>query len=317
MSRLLVTGAGGYIGSQVAKQAIEVGYEILAIDDFSDAQVKAIDGTKIQRVDIRDDGALLEAVANIDGVLHLAAVSGVEAANTSPTRAIGVNVTGTHNLASFCKRERIPLIFASSMAVLGKPETYPILESHSCVPLNVYGMSKFLAERVVDELSNDAFPAIGFRISNVYGYHDVDSVRVTKGSVVQKFVAWARVGHTLLVHEPGSQARDFVSVQEVSRAFLQAAQLIMKNPELGLRIINLASGRWISIRQLAEMVVQTASRVGLEGRRFEMVPNPRGKTETVTQRFDVDISQLRDFLQFQPRHSLEDFVNEALTAEIG
>ncbi len=317
MKRILVTGAGGYIGSRVTKQAIELGYEIVAIDDFSAAQVKSIDGTQIQLVDIRNHDAVSEAMAGVDCVMHLAAVSGVEAANTSPSRAIGVNVTGTHNLASFCQNEEVPLIFASSMAVLGKPEAYPIPESHSCVPLNVYGMSKFLAERIVDELSEEAFPSIGFRISNVYGYHDVDSVRVTKASVVQKFVELARNGQPLMVYEPGSQARDFLSVQDVSGAFLQAAQLIMKNPELGLRVVNLASGRWISIRQLAEMVVQTASRVGLEGRRFEIVPNPRGNTETATRRFDVDISLLMDFLQFRPRQSLEDFVGHALAAKIG
>ncbi|MFQ5884574.1 MAG: NAD-dependent epimerase/dehydratase family protein [Thermoplasmata archaeon] len=313
MPRLMITGAGGYIGSKIAKDASSSGYDLQLIDDFSQAQVRSISGINIECIDICDFDAFRKAAHNVDCVLHLAAVSGVESAAQNPDRAFDVNVKGTRNIANFCGANGVPLLFASSMAAVGRPESFPITEAQHCAPVNLYGTSKLLAESAVSELAVNSFPAMGFRITNVYGFHFVEGYPVGKESVVNKFVDLTLRGFPLRVHGPGTQARDFIHIRDVSEAFLRGVKVILRQSNEGLRIVNLAYGRWISVLNLAELVIREASNAGLPTQSFHLVPNPRGDAEILCSRFEVDISLFRRLLDFEPLYTLESFIRSALS----
>jgi len=114
-----------------------------------------------------------------------------------------VNVTGTNNVAWFCKKTGAALAFPFSMAVLGDPQSFPITADQARDPLNWYGRTKWIGERSIEAFADGAFPAHLFLKSNLYGEHVVDGTEVGKPTVINFFVNRALAGETLTVYEPG------------------------------------------------------------------------------------------------------------------
>ncbi len=311
MPSLLITGAGGYIGSRIAEDARALGHDLHLVDDFSEAQVKEVQDIPVKHFDIRNH-SLSGHLRDVDCVLHLAAVSGVDSSLADPKRTFQVNVEGTRNVASACARNDTPLIFASSMAAVGKPAKFPIVESIPCHPINDYGRSKLQAEDAVRMTDGDDFRWIGFRITNVYGKHTVNGFTVTKESVVNKFLERAMEGLPLKVFSPGTQARDFISVRDVSSAFLKAASHLIKKPLTESQILNLGQGRWMSVLDLARLISTEAERNGLNAPNYRVVENPRAGKEILTDEYPVDVRGIKRVLGFQPHDNVEDYIGEAI-----
>jgi len=154
--KILVTGAGGYIGSRVCYELMK-DHEIIPIDNFYLSQIESIKGNKILNIDIRDRKAM-EKLMPFDCVVHLAAISGVQDCEKNPDLAYEVNVLGTLNIAYLSRKYKIPLIFASSMAIFGEPEYFPIDEDHPKTPINLYGFTKYLGMENIKLFSKNNFP---------------------------------------------------------------------------------------------------------------------------------------------------------------
>ncbi|MFB6283484.1 MAG: NAD-dependent epimerase/dehydratase family protein [Halobacteria archaeon] len=311
---ICVTGAAGYIGSRVAKDFLEAGHDVVPVDDFSYGDVKEIEGVAVENLDVRDRSQLREVLDGVDAVCHLAAVSGVEECQEEWEHAFDVNVGGTENVAMHCREMDIPLVFPCSMAVIGDPSELPITSEHPRDPLNNYGLTKVMSENDIEELSSrgdEGFSAVTFMKSNLYGHHTLDGRSIGKSTVINIFVDRAIDGKPLSVHEPGTQARDFIHVKDVSRAYLDAVDYLLSNDGGGAETVPLASGECMSVLDLAELVQRVAEEELEEAPKIEMVENPRSG-EAVSDDFTVDTDEAREKLGFETKFSVEDAVREML-----
>ena len=310
-----VTGAAGYIGSRVVKQlrTEHPEWEITALDNFYLGDVREIEDVTVQHVDIRNRDRLEETIEGSDIVMHLAAISGVDDCETNQDLAYEVNVTGTNNVAWFCRKTGAGLVFPFSMAVLGDPEAFPVTTDLSRDPMNWYGHTKLLGEQAIETFADDAFPAHLLLKSNLYGEHEINGQRVSKGTVINFFVNRAFSDAPLTVYEPGTQSRNYVHVKDIASAYLRSAEQMraqLADDETGAQAYEIAGNEDPSVMTVAELVQEIASDAGIETA-VELVENPRS-AETLVEEFTVDTSRARTELGWEPDHTIEETIREQI-----
>ena len=313
---IAVTGAAGYIGSCVLKHLgnDHPDWEVVALDNFYLGDVRQVGGVAVEHVDVRDRGRLEDALTGADIVMHLAAISGVADCDDHPDLAYEVNVQGTENVAWFCRKHGTGLVFPFSMGVIGDPEEFPITVSHPRDPLNWYGRTKLLNERAIETLADGAFPAHLFLKSNLYGEHEIDENRVSKRTVTNIFVERVLAGEPLTIHEPGTQSRNYIHVEDIARAYVRSAEVMAEQVaagETGVEKYELASDEDPSVEAVAELVARVAAEErGIETD-IERTENPRSG-ETFVESFGVDTTRTREELGWRVERSLEDTVRKRL-----
>jgi len=307
-----VTGAAGYIGSRVLVELQDEHpeWDLIALDNYYRGQVDSVGDVDIEHVDIRNRNRLEATLEGADVVLHLAAVSGVDDCDENPDLAYEVNVTGTNNVAWFCRKTGAALTFPFSMAVLGDPESFPITADLPRDPLNWYGRTKYLGEQSVETFAEGAFPAHLLLKSNLYGQHEVDGTVLSKPTVINFFVERALAGEPLTVYEPGTQARNFVHVRDVAKAYVRSAEQLVSDRNAGrteVETYELAGGEAPSVSQVAETVKTLADKKLGSTVEIRLVENPR-TAETLVEDFPVDISEARERLGWKPQQSVEESI---------
>ncbi len=306
-----ITGAAGYIGSRVTKNLLDAGRDVVPVDNFYAAKVEEIDGREIVEGDIRNASMLEEEFEDVDALFHLAALTGVQECDESEDEAFEVNVHGTENVAWFCRDNDIPLVFPCSMAIIGEPVELPIASDHPRDPVNTYGLTKEMSEADIHSLARRSFPAHVLMKSNLYGHHEIGGESIGKRTVINVFVEKARNEEPLTVHEPGTQARDFIHVKDVARVYEHSLDTLLNDPDGGATTIPVASGEDMSVLDLANLV----QRVTREERGYEpaveMVENPRGE-EAAGSDFCVDTSEAREAIGFEADYSVEETVRDLL-----
>jgi len=309
-----ITGAGGYIGSRVTKNLLDAGHDVVPVDNFYAAQVEEIDGREILDGDVRDASMLDERFDDVDALFHLAALTGVQECDENENEAFEVNVRGTENVARFCRNNDVPLVFPCSMAIVGEPVDLPITSEHPRDPVNAYGLTKEMSEDDIHSLARRSFPAHVLMKSNLYGHHAIDGRSIGKRTVINVFVEKALDDEPLTVHEPGTQARDFVHVKDVARVYERSLDALMDDPDDGATTLPVASGEDMSVLDLANLI----QRVTREERGYEpaveMIENPRGE-EAAGSDFSVDTSEAREAIGFEADHSVEETVRNLIAED--
>jgi UDP-glucose 4-epimerase len=311
---IAITGAAGYIGSRVIVEMQEAHpeWELIAIDNQYRGQVDSVGDVEIDHVDVRNRDRLEDALEGVDVVCHLAAVSGVDDCDENADLAYEVNVTGTNNVAWFCRKTGAALAFPFSMAVLGDPQSFPITADQPRDPLNWYGRTKAISERAIEGFADGAFPAHLFLKSNLYGEHEVDGTTVRKPTVINFFVDRALAGEPLTVYEPGTQARNFIHVIDVARVYVRSTERLLKQLErdvTGTETYEIAGEEDMSVMAVAEVVRDAAEDDLNRAIDIRLVENPRA-AETMVEEFSVDTSQARQKLGWVPTKSVEGSVRQ-------
>jgi UDP-glucose 4-epimerase len=309
MKTVGVTGAAGYIGSRVCYE-LKDSYDIVPIDNFCKGTIKRIGDHDVINADIRDK-KVMESLFDVDCIIHLAAIPGVEACNKNRDLSYDINVNGTRVIAEICKKYTIPLIFASSFGAMGDPQYFPIDENHPRNPIHWYGKTKLKAENVLTDLSRDNFPCYLFIKSNIYGMHVLHETIVSKPTVVNRFVDAAKLNDTLKIFNPGTQARNFLHVKDAAISYKLAVSHILK-AENRAEFFCIASFESVSIKKLAENVVSIAKEYEYSPS-VQMVDNPR--TETLVEDFSVNTLKAQKILGFVPQYTIEKAVREMLEME--
>lgn len=256
---IVVTGAAGFIGSQLVKGLNEQGFnDILVVDDLLQGD-KFINLRDNQIADYKDKDLfrkelLADELAPISIVFHQGACS--DTTERDGRFMMDNNYQVSLELLNYCQEKRIPFIYASSAATYGAKQTFtedPASEG----PLNVYGYSKFLFDQVVRRrLAERTAQIVGLRYFNVYGPHEQHKARMASVAF-HHFNQFMAEGRVRLFGEydgygPGEQVRDFIYVEDVVKVNLH----FMNNPQIS-GIFNCGTGHAQPFNDIAHTVINT------------------------------------------------------------
>src|ERR1700733_8992720 len=226
MSTYLATGGAGFIGSHLCEALVARGDTVRVLDDLSTGHRRNLPPTATLIVgDVADPATVAQAVDQVDGCFHLAAIASVERGVTDWLGTHRANLTGTVTVFDAIRRQgnKIPVVYASSAAVYGDAVTVPIAEAEPCVPLSAYGADKYACEMHARVASHvHAIPTTGLRFFNVYGPRQ--DPRSPYSGVISIFCERVIRGAPIDVFGDGSQTRDFVYVADVVAALLSAME---------------------------------------------------------------------------------------------
>jgi UDP-glucose 4-epimerase len=253
ISKILVTGGAGFIGSHLAARLLSEGYSVIVFDNLVSGklenlkQVTGLAGFEFKQGDIRDRLAVAEALCGADAVIHLAALIDVEKSVLDPAPTHEVNATGTLNVLQEAVRQGVKrFVLASSAAVYGDTEKLPIKEDTPLKPLSPYAASKISAEAYCQAFAKSyALNTIILRPFNVYGPRSANS---PYSGVITKLLKAAASNDTFTIQGDGEQTRDFIHVNDVT----QAITLALENQKTTAETFNVCTGKPVSINQLVQ-----------------------------------------------------------------
>jgi dTDP-glucose 4,6-dehydratase len=308
--RVLVTGAGGFIGSHLVEQLVELGAEVRAFVRYNSRSDYALLNTLPQKVqdsievisgDLRDGDAITKAVAGCDVVFHLGAVISIPYSYVHPLETTNSNVIGTLNVLLACRDHGVErLIHTSTSEVYGTALQVPISETHPLQGQSPYSAGKIGADKLAESFYR-AFdlPVITIRPFNTFG------PRQSARAVIPTIITQALTKDVIRLGslEP---RRDFTYIADTVRGFLMAAAI--DNPAALGQVFNLGTGEDISIGELVEVVRNLVQRdfvVETENQRIRPV-----KSEVM--RLIADNSRAREHLGWQPTYNIQDGLEETM-----
>jgi UDP-glucose 4-epimerase len=251
MTKALVTGGAGFIGSNVVRLLIEAGYDVVVLDSLVSGyrkNLKTFPAVTFIQADVRDQSALKRALDGTELIFHLAASVGNVRSIEQPVEDSDVNVIGTIRLLEAARSAGVKkIVCSSSAAIFGELRRLPIDEEHPTEPDSPYGVSKLAEEKMCLAYSRlYGLEAVCLRYFNVYG---VNQRYDAYGNVIPIFTYRLLRGEPLVIYGDGEQTRDFVNVEDVARANLLAAQAQSQSG-----VFNIASGVAITINKLVEIL---------------------------------------------------------------
>ncbi len=314
MTTILVTGGAGYIGSHTCKALSAAGLACITFDNLSRGHADLVQWGPIVVGDILDPAALDETFKRYrpDAVIHFAALAYVGESFTTPLTYYKVNVTGMVNLLDAMVRNGTDkILFSSSCATYGIPDTIPISESIPQRPISPYGRSKLACEQILKDTASSH--GLHFAILRYFNASGADSggmlaerhnpethlipltidAATGKGSPLQIF------GSDYPTSD-GTCERDYIHVSDLAAAHVEALRLLEKT-ERSFEV-NLGSGRAYSVRQVVSAVER------IVGKPVPIIWGPRRPGDPPKLFSDLSLAQC--LLQFDPRQSDLDTIVE-------
>ena len=288
---ILITGGAGFIGSHLA-DALVADNDVIVLDDLSSGSRENVpDNARFVEGDIRDEGVVADVTKGVDLIFHEAAVVSVAQSIDEPEHCHDVNFDGTVTLLEAARRQDARLVFASSAAIYGDPDSLPIDESAPVDPHSPYGIDKCAADQYV-RTYHDLYDleTVALRYFNAYGPRQTAS---DYSGVISVFREQALAGDPITVDGDGSQTRDFVHVEDIVQANLRAAT----TDHVGTAY-NIGTGEETSIQALAETIQGT---VDTDSPIVHGEPRPGD-----IQRSRADVTRARQHLGYEAEITLTD-----------
>ena len=268
MAKILVVGGAGYIGSHMIKMLAKQGHDVVVLDNLSTGFCYAVKYGELVVGDIADIN-LLESLFQqyqIDGVLHFAANSLVGESMTNPAKYYRNNVSNTLNLLDVMLRHNVKhFIFSSTAAIFGEPEYVPIDEAHPQTPINPYGSSKLMIERILKDYA-DAYGlnSVCLRYFNACGAdpegeigenhnpetHLIPLTLQAASGRRESITVFGRDYDT----EDGTCIRDYIHIDDLCSAHALALEYIKAGKGKGALAFNLGNGQGFSVQQVIDVV---------------------------------------------------------------
>ena len=297
--KTLVTGGCGFIGSHLAEMLLELGHEVVILDNLACGRKENLNTFKsnpklsFHQVDICDRSAIESYFHGVDWVFHLAGLADIVPSIEQPDSYFKVNVGGTLNVLQCARNSGVKrLVYAASSSSYGIPETYPTPESSPIDAQYPYALTKYMGEELVLHWAKTyKLPSIALRLFNVYGPRS----RTTGayGAVFGVFLAQKLNGKPFTVVGDGTQTRDFTYVTDVARAFITAAK-----SDVSGEAINVGSGDHYSINRLVKLL----------GGPISYIPKRPGEPDCTF----ADTSKIKKLLDWEPKVPFETGVHNML-----
>ncbi|WP_426416295.1 UDP-glucose 4-epimerase GalE [Aestuariirhabdus sp. LZHN29] len=274
MSKILVTGGAGYIGSHTCVELIDAGHELLVIDNLSNSSIESLSRVEqitgkpvtFEQIDIRDARALNQLFDShtFDAVIHFAGLKAVGESCELPLEYYHNNVSGTLNLCLTMKAHNCRnLVFSSSATVYGDPASLPIAENFPLSATNPYGRSKLIIEEMLGDLhrADSAWNILLLRYFNPAGAHPSGLIGEDPNGVPNNllpYISQVAIGKLEQLRVfggdydtlDGTGVRDYIHVVDLAKGHLKALQKLQQQP--GCKAYNLGVGNGYSVLQMVQ-----------------------------------------------------------------
>jgi len=293
MTRLLVTGGAGFIGSHLCEGLLRCGHQVRVLDnlaygrrDFVPAEAEFVQG------DIRDLGTCRRVAEGMDGIFHCAAMSRSGPSQDQIDTCTQSNITGTQNMLLAARDAGVRRFIYSGSSTYYGNRTVPHRESDPPDLLNIYGLTKKVGEDyclLFDKTSDLA--CVVLRYFNVYGPRQPETGAYAL--LLGIFLDRLAQNQALEIHGNGTQRRDFIHVRDVVAANIAAYESSVRG-----EVFNVGSGTSFSVKQLADLI--SSNQIVTEARRGDAMATL------------ADISKIKAALGWEPKISFEDGLKELL-----
>jgi dTDP-glucose 4,6-dehydratase len=301
-STVLVTGAGGFIGSHLVETLVKRGAKVKAAlrynSNYNCENLEFLDSSLKRRIqvyfaDLREPAVFTKAMAGVDIVFNLAALVSIPYSYLNPHEVVMVNTVGTLNLLKVARQARVgKFIQTSTSEVYGSPERVPIKETDSLKPQSPYSASKIGSDAIaLSFYYSYGLPVAIIRPFNAFG------PRQSARAVIPAIITQALAGGAIRLGSL-TPRRDFTFVKDTVEGFLKVAE----SPRSVGEVINIGTGKDISVGGIVLLVEKIlGKKLRLEEDKRRVRPK---KSEVV--RLLADISKAKRLLKWQPRFSFEE-----------
>ena len=303
IKKYLITGGAGFIGSNLSGRLIQLGHEVVIVDNLSTGSIDNIPNkATFVNLDLCDPEFVNKLPRDkFDAVCHLAAQSSGPLSLEIPYADLQANAVSTLLLSRWCLKNRISrFIYASSMAVYGNPKSLPVTEHFKCEPVSYYGVSKLTSENLLRLAEDEGLSTTSFRMFSVYG--PGQNLNNRNQGMMSIYLSYLLEGSILPVTGSFDRFRDFVYIDDVIDAWVNA---IMKS-KTPSKVYNLGSGIKTTVHDLIKLLIE-------ELKLRKDYPIEEMKTKKSDQfGLHSDIKRARLDLNFNPKVTIEEGVNKVV-----
>ncbi|KAA1174997.1 UDP-glucose 4-epimerase GalE [Marinobacter salinexigens] len=318
--KVLVTGGAGYIGSHVVRQLGQAGHDIVVYDNLSTGYRWAVTTGELVVGDLADEAALDAVFARhrFDAVLHFAANIVVPESVANPLKYYSNNTRNTLNLLKAVEKYDIPyMVFSSTAAVYGMPDETVLTEDMPLAPINPYGASKMMSERMIMDLSAASslnyvilryFNVAGANPDGLLGQATPEATHLIK--VACECVTGQRSGMSVFGTDydtrDGTCIRDYIHVEDLAKAHVMALDYMSQGGES--KVLNCGYGRGFTVREVIDVVKKQSG--------VDFPVEETGRRAGDPEALMADNKRIKEALGWEPDYDdLETIVGTALAWE--
>lgn len=312
--KILVTGGAGFIGSNLCEALLERKNNVVCLDNFSTGKIDNIssflESSNFELIegDIRNINDCKKAVANVDYVLHHAALGSVSRSVKTPLETNSVNIDGFLNMLNVSREFKVKrFVYASSSSVYGDSVNLPKIEEEIGSPLSPYAVTKRTNEmyaRVFSEVYG--MEIIGLRYFNVFGKKQ--SPQGEYAAVIPKFVSLLMNGESPVINGNGDFSRDFTYIENVIQANILSLSLL--DLSSNSHVFNIACGEKNTLNELFDLIKQNLSKFNKKINEIDVTYGSKRQGDIPHSL--ADISKAKKKLNYKPKYSLSDGLKDAI-----
>jgi UDP-glucose 4-epimerase len=304
---IAVIGGSGYIGSSLIETLIDEAKRIICISRKNHVHQIGVD---FWQLDLKKRDSWINIISESDIIFYLGGNTSIYDAEKNPEANLFSTLCPIINMIEVAKElSKVPrVIFASTVTVYGLTDILPVSESSKASPISIYDLHKVCAEKhLTMATNNNTIHATSLRLSNVFGPSPSESSLKDRG-VVNKLIKIALKGKDLQIYGDGNYLRDYIFIDDVVSAFIQAAN--SKNT-IG-KIFNVSSQVGFTIREVIELIANNVSELINQKITIKQSPWPSGMSDIEKRSFIGNSNALYNATKWKPKISLRQGINKTI-----
>lgn len=307
METILVSGANGYIASNLIPKLLTLKYKVLAL---SRNKMNPYEGAIHIDADLLDKNSAQEVIAEADTIIHLGGNTSIYDAESNYTFSNKGSLMQVHRLIDAIQAQKryIKFIFASSASLYGISPSLPAKESDCINPITIYDSHKMYCERdLLLASKNGLMGASIFRFANVYGFSKTMPLSKDRG-IINQICGQALKGKGITVFGDGNFLRDYIHIDDVSDGLI----LSIQKEKIENGIFNLCTGRGLTIYEAFKYILKVVEEDFNISNNIQMIPFPEQIHDIEKRNFVGDSSKLKQYLDWEPQISFEEGIKNLL-----